>query len=200
MVRKSHIAAIRQIFKLKRAELDRYFQEVWLPTFATKYFQGEGIAEARQWVAKCPTLSAAELLAAEKQANRKINCDAEFIEFLLRSAPILQQELEQNRLLIVAPLNDLESALVQRIEDKYTEVAAVNNSITTFLTSAAEVVAARDRYLAKVGVTDEKVDNVVDNISTLVDDYLSKAKGVEEAAGEAKNFVDKAKALTGSLK
>jgi uncharacterized phage infection (PIP) family protein YhgE len=103
-------------------------------------------------------------------------------------------------MVILAPLDELEQALVQRIEEKYTEVAALNNSITTFLTSAADVIAARDRYLAKAGVTDENLDEVVSRVSTLVDDYLNKASSVEASAGEAKAFVDQARELTGTLK
>jgi hypothetical protein len=200
VVRRSHVAAVRQIFRLERDEVNRYFMEVWLPSFASKYFQSPEIAEARQWTLQCPTLKADELLAAERNAGRRIHCEAELLQLITRSAPALQQALEQNRRVILAPLDELEQALIQRIEEKYAEVAAINNSLTTFLTSAADVVKARDRYLAKVGVADEKIDQIVGRVSTLVDDYLEKARGVEASAGEARAFADKAKELTGTLK
>jgi hypothetical protein len=199
-VRKSHVSAIQQVFALKRDEVNRFYSETWLPVFADAYFKSDAIKEARDWVTSCPSLTAAEHKEAEAQAKRKINCRDEMLQFVVRSGPVLQKEMEQQKAAIIAPLDELERALLGTLEAKYAEVKAINTSITAFLFSAAEVTATRDRYLKKAGVTDAKIDEAVTRVDGIVSEFLSAAKKVEERAEPAKTYRDKLNTLLQDLK
>lgn len=198
-IRDSHVNAIRQVFALKRDEVNRYYREVWLPAFAQNFFASDGIRPAREWVTHCPAMSSAERVEQEAKANRRINCDEEMLQFVVRSGPALQAELERQRASIIAPLDELERTLLVKIDDKYTEARAINTAITAFLTSASEVTQTRDKYLKKVGITDEKIDDAVNKVDELVSNFLIKAKGLEEKAEATKEFLERAKALTDEI-
>ncbi len=165
----ANITLLQRYFDLKRHEIDRFITEVWVPRFARNIFSRADVAaEWRRIVAS--------------------GSDADRLEFLVNAGPALQQEINKKRIELVAPLDDLERRVRQNIESEYDQAAAINNTLTSFLTSAADVAENRNRYLEAVGVTEDKVSAVIDGVDSAVASLLTNA-------GEATSYLNKLEQL-----
>ena len=100
--------------------------------------------------------------------------------------------INQKRLELIQPLDDLERRIEKEIRAEYSQARALNNSITSFLLSASEVAENRNRYLEMAGVTDDKVGNLIDKTDDAVSDLL---KGAKDAQGKIDSAVKYLKEL-----
>ena len=114
-------------------------------------------------------------VAAEWQRIVASGSDADRLKFLVDAGPALQGQINQKRIELVAPLDELERRIRRSIESEYNEAAAINNTLTSFLVSAAEVTENRNRYLEAVGVTDDNVSGLIDGVDSAVTSLIANA-------------------------
>ena len=145
----SHLALLSQYFGEKRAAVDRYIDEVWIPTFAEETLQDPLIA--RLWTQVCQS-----------------GTDRDRLEFLTRVGPKLQRRINEQRQSMIGQLDDLERLIADRLRGEYVQTRAINNTLTSFLSSAAEVEANRKRYLEMIGLHDADVEDSLTNIDASV--------------------------------
>jgi hypothetical protein len=177
----SNINLLHNYFSLKRNEVDKFIQNEWVPTFANELFSQPAIQAA--W----------DTIVSE-------NNKADRLKFLTMVGPKLQDKINQKRLELVQPLDDLEITIEQKIRDEYSLAISINNTLTSFLISAAKVDENRQRYLNMLGIKDDAINNVIDKVDDGMSDLLKGGKDVSDKVNSALVYVNKLKDLKNSLK
>lgn len=168
----SNITLLNRFFDQKRKEIDRFIEEEWVPTFAENFFANPQVSKA--W----------DTVVRENDKEQRL-------QFLVRMGPVLQKKINQKRLELIQPLDELERRIEKTIRDEYAQARSINNSITSFLLSAAKVAENRDRYLGMVGLTDQKIGPVIDKTDEVVSNLISKAKDAPDKVQKAEEYIEK---------
>ena len=164
-IRDANVTLLQRFFDLKRSEVDRFIQEVWVPRFAKNVFTNPEVE--REW----------QVIVASNDTQRRL-------EFILNAAPVLQGEINRKRADLIRPLDELERRIQQSLEAEYDEALSINNTITSFLTSASEVAGNRNRYLELFGVKDKRVVAVIDGVDRAVSGLLGDVQNLESGSSD----------------
>lgn len=176
----ANINLLHKFFGQKRKDLDRFINEEWIPVFADEVFSIPKIQ--RTW----------EKIVSDNNKHDRLM-------FLIKLGPRLQNKINQKRLELVKPLDDLERDIERKLRAEYDQARSINNTITSLLLSASKVTENRDRYLDLIGVTDEKLSKTIDKIDTTVEDLLGKTKDLPEKIEKGKQFIERLKKIRLSL-
>ncbi len=179
-IEQSHLMLLGRFFDRKKEDVDTFIQDRWVPEFAKQFFSEPAIASV--WD---------QIVASGSKEDR--------LQFILRTSPTLQQKINNKRLQLIKPLEDLEQQIATRISADYSQAKSINNSITSLLLSAADVVENRDRYLAMVGVNSDEVTQIIDSTDSIVGDLLDSANNIEDKVAAAEKYKRKLKELKASL-
>jgi hypothetical protein len=179
-IEQSHLMLLERFFDRKKEDVDTFIQERWVPEFAKQFFSEPAIASV--WD---------QIVASGSKEDR--------LQFILRTSPTLQQKINDKRLQLIKPLEDLEQQIASKISADYSQAKSINNSITSLLLSAAEVVENRDRYLAMVGVSSDEVTQIIDSTDSIVGDLLDSANNIEDKVAAAEKYKRTLKELKASI-
>jgi hypothetical protein len=116
-------------------------------------------------------------------------------EFFKRTGIKIQEKINSKRLELIQPLDDLERLLEQNIRREYNQTRSINNSITSFLLSASKVDENSKRYLNLIGITDEKINKVINTASDIVDNLVTKEKEIEDKIEKGEWYLNELKNL-----
>ncbi len=174
----ANVTLLNRYFDQKRVEVDRFIQDVWLPEFANEFFKKPSIANA--W----------NTIVTENDKQQRL-------KFLMKTGPKLQKALNLKRTELIQPLDELERHISRNIKAEYDQARSINNSITSFLLSAAKVNENRDRYMEMVGVTDDKLSTIIESTDSAVSSLLDAG---HKADNSADKFVKKIKDIKESIK
>ena len=177
----ANVTLLNRYFDQKRVEVDRFIQEVWLPQFANEFFQKPFIANA--W----------NTIVSENNKQQRL-------KFLMRTGPNLQEAVNKKRIELIQPLDELERRIARNIKAEYEQARSINNSITSFLVSVAEVTENRDRYLEMAGVADDKLSTLIDKTDSAVAGLLAAGHKADDKVDSANKFVIKIKDIKESIK
>lgn len=177
----ANVTLLNRYFDQKRLEVDRFIQDVWLPEFANEFFQKPFMVNA--W----------DTIVSEDDKQQRFM-------FLMKTGPKLQEVLNQKRIELIQPLDELERHITRSIKAEYEQARAINNSITSFLLSASELAENRDRYLEMIGVTDNKLSTIIDKTDSAVSSLLEDGNKANEKINSADKFVNKIKDIKESIK
>ena len=133
-LRAAHLAAVRGYVDGKRAEVDRFIQEEWLPAYAKNVMQEPAIQRIVE--------------SATTPADR--------IELLTGLSQRIQKRVDQRRVEMMRPLDELERELVRRTQAAYDELTAGNAALTALLDAHAETSSKQEEVLKTLNV-DEKL-------------------------------------------
>jgi hypothetical protein len=122
------------------------------------------------------------------------------LQFLMKTGPKLQEAVNQKRIELIQPLEELERHIARNIKAEYEQARGINNSITSFLLSAAQVTENRDRYSDMVGVTDDKLSTLIDKTDSAVSGLLAAGNKADDKANSGKKFVTKIQDIKESIK
>ena len=156
----ANLTLLNRYFDLKRAEVDRFIEETWVPEYAMEVFKHPTIAKG--W----------DTIVQE-------NDPSERLKFIVWLGPKIQSKINSKRLEIISPIDSIEQQIEDQLRSAYAEVRAINNTLTAFLLSASRVAENRNRYLDMVGVTDEQIGDVIYEIDNVVADLLAVGKDAE---------------------
>lgn len=168
-IESSHITLLNQFFNTKRQAVDEFIEEEWMPTFTENFFSNPKIKTA--W----------DTVVRENDKQERLN-------FLLFTGPKLQKALYQKKKELIEPLNELEKMIAKTIRAEYAQANAINNSVTSLLYFAAKIDDNRERYLAMLGVSDQKVSNALTKTDEVVAEYLQKSNTVSEKSEKIKSI------------
>ncbi|ACJ31130.1 hypothetical protein swp_4487 [Shewanella piezotolerans WP3] len=176
----ANITLLNRYFDQKRIEVDRFIQDVWLPEFANEFFQKPFISDA--W----------NTVVTENDKQQRLT-------FLLKTGPKLQEMINDKRIELIQPLDELERRIERNIKAEYGQARGINNSITSFLLSASKVSENRDRYLEMMGVSNDKLTTLIDRTDNAVSDLLKTGHKVDDKVNSAKKYLNKIKDIKESI-
>jgi hypothetical protein len=176
----SHIKLLNAFFEHKRKEIDRFVEDEWVPVFAENIFADPQMAE--YW----------KTIVSE-------NNDQDRLKFIVSTGRRLQEQINAKRMEFIKPLDDLERRIESRIRSEYNQVRAMNTSLTGLLISASKVTETRNRYLEMLGVTDQKISNMIDRTDLVVSNLLSRKTDAQEKAAGAKEYLEQIMSLGRSI-
>ncbi len=179
-IEKSHIKLVNKFFDQKREEVDEFIEEEWVPVFAENIFTDEKISKI--W----------DVIVEEENKQDRLT-------FLIKVGPQLQTKINEKRLELIKPLDLLERRIERELRMEYSQMRALNYSITNLLLSASDVVENRNRYLEMIGVTDDKIGKVIDETDELVSKLLNTSKDAPNKVDKAKVFITKVESLRDSI-
>lgn len=165
----SHLNLVRAYFNNERKQVKKFIDETWLPAYANNFFENENIQEVWDSV-----------VVSNDKSDR--------LEFIVRTVPVLQQGVNNKYHELIDPLDRLEMEVLTSIQQKYSNVKSINNTITSFLYSASEVEENRQRYLDMLGETDQKINGAIDDVEVLTTELTEK---VTDADGNVEGYEDK---------
>ena len=168
----SHLSLLHSFFEEKKKEVDEFIMEEWIPAFAGEVFQNQQISEA--WN---------EIVQSGDEADR--------LRFIVMLGPRLQKKINAKRVELIQPLETLEKEIEREIRKQYDLSRSINNTLTSFLHSAAKVDENRKRYLEMLGVTEEHISNAIDETDQVVSKLLSRAKEAEEKEQKVNEYLHK---------
>lgn len=175
-IENANINLLHRFFDLKRKEVDRFIEKEWTPAFAENLFSEPAVSSA--W----------NTIVTENDASQRM-------KFILRVAPKLQEKINSKRLELIRPLDELERGLEQKIRNEYTQARSINNTITSFLSSASEVAENRQHYLDMIGINDADIGKVIDGVGDTVSDLLSTGESTLDNVSKGKQYLEKLKEL-----
>ncbi|MEO8020374.1 hypothetical protein [Polaromonas sp.] len=180
-IESSHNRLLEQFFAEKRRRVDEFVQEVWVPTFAAEFFGDQQVDAV--WK---------QVVASNDPKDR--------LRFVVMVGAKLQSKINEKRIELIEPLEDLERTVKAKLKVDYDQARAINNTLTSFLQSASKVEANRKRYLEMLGITDKQVEAFIDETDEAVSDLVVKAKGAQDKANSGKAFVEKVKSIAAKIK
>jgi hypothetical protein len=157
----AHMVLVDKYFDEKRNRIDEFVEKEWVPEFAVQFFANQQISN--MWN---------QIVSSGNTADR--------LQFIITLGPKLQTKINAKRLELIKPLDDAEQLIKQQLRDNYDHARAINNSVTSFLVSAVKVKENQNRYLEMVGVKEEKVAEVIDQIDSAVEELHGKCEQVVE--------------------
>ena len=177
----AHVRAVEKFFAERRSRVDEFIQETWVPTFAKEFFEDKDIDD--MW----------KQVVASKDPNDRL-------QFIVIIGPRLQKKINEKRLELMKPLEELEREVKSKLKIEYDQARSINNALTAFLQSASKVEDNRKRYLEMVGIADMQVDKFIDETDEAVSQLVSKAKSASSAVDKGKDYLNKIKAITQKVK
>tara|TARA_Y100001963_G_scaffold156425_1_gene249967 strand:+ start:284 stop:940 length:657 start_codon:yes stop_codon:yes gene_type:complete len=176
----SNITLLERFFDQKREEVDRFIKDEWVPEFANQFFSNETISRA--W----------DTIVREDDREQRLL-------FLVKIGPKLQERINDKRLELIRPLDELERRIEREVRSEYDQARAINNTITSFLMSSSKVTESRVRYLEMVGISDDKIGDLISETDSAVSNLLGKANDARDKVGRAEEFLDKVREIKESI-
>lgn len=177
----AHLRLLDVYFAEKKAKVDRFVEEVWVPVFAREFFDDPQIDGVWRQVVQSPD-------------------PQDRVKFITLAGSRLQAKINRKRLELIQPLEALEDEIRRRLKSDYDDSRAINHTLTAFLLSAAKVDENRRRYLDLVGITDAAVDAFVSETDQAVAKLASGAHSVEEHMRSGEEYLRRVRQLVERLK
>ena len=165
----AHRTLLVDFFADKKNRVDEFIQREWIPEFARELFKDDRISKAWDEVAQ-----------STNPADR--------VRFITILGPRIQQQINEKRVELIRPLEELEATVAARLKAEYDSMRAVNNTLTSFLQSASRLEANRKRYLELARVRESEFDEVLFDAGRAVSELTTGAKSVDAKLKDAAEF------------
>ncbi|MFW5652858.1 MAG: hypothetical protein ACOC0P_02330 [Planctomycetota bacterium] len=159
---RTHVAMLHELMDERRTRIDTFMEEEWIPTFAENLLEEEAI------------------MRLFRIASDDAMTDADRVRAMNLIGTRVQAAINEQRAAMMEPLDRLERSLERRLRDEYLFARYINDQVTTYLVSAADVAAIRDRYADAAGVDESAVRNAIDETNLVLDDLNAQAGTIEE--------------------
>jgi hypothetical protein len=175
-VEASHRRLLADFFNEKRRRVDEFIQEEWIPLFAKELFSDSTIADT--WD---------EVVRSQEMGDR--------VKFILIAGPKLQKKINEKRLELIQPLDELERTIALRLKNEYDQMRAINNTLTSFLVSASKVEETRRRYLELVGISEQTIDDFINETNQAITELAGVGKTAKDIVKDTEAFKSKIDAI-----
>lgn len=170
---KSHLSLLHAYFDQKRAIVDEFINNVWVPEFTNTFFSNPDIQSA--W----------NHIVTSKDTKERM-------DFFVFIGPQLQSVIDEKRQELVKPLNDLEQELESAIREEFNLARSANNTITSFLTTASKIDENRQRYMKMLNISEDKISSVIDETDQVLNNLVSKSEKALSKEAELKKYEEQA--------
>ena len=174
-IEESHLRLLDAYFGEKRAAVDRYIDQVWIPKLSAELMQEPTVST--MWSQVCQE-----------------GTDRDRVEFLRRLGPKLQRSINVQRLSMIEPLDELQRTVANHLHGEYAQAQSINGTLTSFLASASDVSDNQKRLMEMLGVHDERVDAVITDVDSIVVVLAEGVDKVEASVQKADHFKQQVRA------
>ncbi|HEX2494880.1 MAG TPA: hypothetical protein VHK24_14000, partial [Steroidobacter sp.] len=177
----AHRRLVTEYFSEKRRQIDEFVQEEWVPVFAAEFFSDHDVENV--WD---------QVVASNNPSDR--------LKFILIAGPKLQATINSKRTELIRPIDQLETAVQQKLADEYNGMRAINGTLTAFLQSASEVDTNRKRYLDMLGVSDKTLTSYIDEVDTALSALVDKTDDASTKVKESESFIKRLEEIAKKLR
>lgn len=172
----ANITLLNNFFDQKRSEIDSFINNEWAPEFTEEVFLNPTISSIWQTIVN-----------EDNEADRK--------EFFLRVGLRMQQKINEKRLELIQPVDELENRIERQLRSEYSQMRSINNSITSFLVSASEVGENRNQYMQMIGVSRDRINQILNETDNAVDNLLRGASDAQDKVERGEEFIENIKSI-----
>ena len=179
-LQRSHRKAIDLLHDRDIERINRYIEQVVIPTYAKTVIDSVG-----------PRLSQDLSKAIGPNATQ---ADKDRIYEEMRKTVLgISSRVEKQRQELTAPIEEARKARLQELDMAYAQMQQANSVLTAHLASVVKVNTVQDELLAKAGLKDfrQKVGDSALGLDKQVEEALSTAKDVEDAVSKLKAIFEK---------
>ncbi|MER2512124.1 MAG: hypothetical protein ABTQ25_06855 [Nitrosomonas ureae] len=177
----AHVRLLQEFFRDKRLRVDDFVQDVWVPIFAQEFFSD-------------PKVDATWKQVVQSQDAK------DRLTFITLAGPKLQVKINQKRVELIQPLDELEAVIRSKLKSEYDQARAINNSLTAFLQSASKVEENRKRYLDMIGAASTDIDKFVNQTDQAVSELVVASRSIEDRVQDAEKYREKIKMILDKLR
>ena len=168
--RKSHLNLLDGYTTIRKAEVDRFMTEDFIPSFTARFVAESGV------------------LANIESAATNERKGAEILEFSEAAFPIINEK----RTLLMGAVDQIDQQIRSEIEAHYLDMLNVNQALTAHLASAAEVVQTRLQLQHQLGFDISEVRSL-DRANELMNKMLDLSIKAEDLPQVINDFNEKLK-------
>ena len=179
-LQRSHRKAIDLLHDQDIERINRYIEQVVIPTYAKTVIDSVG-----------PRLSQDLSKAIGPNATQ---ADKDRIDEEMRKTVLgISSRVEKQRQELTDPIEAARKARLQELDMAYAQMQQANSVLTAHLASVVKVNTVQDELLAKAGLKDfrQKVGDSALGLDRQVEEALSTAKDVEDAVSKLKAIFEK---------
>ena len=176
----SHMELLHRFFSQKRAQVDDYITERWIPSFAQNLFGDPA-------------------LAGQLKDLTESGSPGDMLNAFVFMGTALQTDINNKRTEMILPLDELENLLEQKISNEYNVTRSINNTLTSFLYSASKVDENRVRFMEMFGISQDKINEVIDKTDHIVDELVKAGGKAAELGEKGTEYLDKLNELKNNI-
>ena len=165
----SNIKLLSTYFQLRRDNIDKFIEEEWTTIFAENFFNNNKIDVVWQ-----------KIVASGNTKER--------LKFITIVGPKLQKDINNKRLALIKPLDELERKILIKLKNEFNQARAINNSITSFLLSASKVAENRDRYLEKINISNEDIGEAIEKTDEFLNEVFKVNSKLTKTADKINDY------------
>ena len=173
--RASHLRLLRLYLDEKRAAVDRFVNEEWVPRFSKELFDAPAVA------------------AAWEQVVRSTD-PAERVRFIAGLGPRLQTRINAKRQELIAPLDEAERDISRKLNDHYDQMVAVNATLTGLLEAGSKATETQQRILKTLDPNNQ-LPRYVDQVDEITTVILDKTRTAEQQRQKLEELLRKLKEM-----
>lgn len=170
----ANITLLHRFFDQKRAEIDRFIETEWLPEFSENFFNKENTRKI--WD---------QVVASNDKQDR--------VKFILLAGPEIQKQINIKRSELIGEIDALEREVKRKIAAEYDQVRAINNVLTSFLTSASDVAENRSRYMGMIDIKETNIDKLINDTDRIINNLMDNT--TDDKVAKANKFIEKMQKL-----
>ena len=169
----SHLALLNEYFKIKRARIDDFVTQTWIPQFAKNTFKKPKVN--KQW----------NKIVSSNNKNQRLL-------FITGLGTLLQKKINAKRIELMAPINELEELLVAQLDEHYDNMLTANSTLTVYLKSSSSIKELQNKALKKLKLDGkltshfDKADKIVEHIVSGKDSYLKNKDKIDKVLNKLK--------------
>jgi hypothetical protein len=176
----SHLELLHRFFDQKRAQVDNYIRERWIPEFAQNLFGDPA-------------------LAGQLKDLTETGSPEDMLNAFVFMGTSLQTDINNKRTEMILPLDELENLLEQKIRNEYNVTRSINNTLTSFLYSASKVDENRIRFMEMFGISQDKINEVIDETDHIVEELVKAGGKAAELGEKGTEYLDKLNELKNNI-
>lgn len=179
-LQRSHRKAIDLLHDHEIERINRYIEQVVIPTYAKIVTDSVGLRLSQD------LSNAVGPNAAQADKDR-------IYEEMRKTVLGISSRVEKQRQELTAPIETARKARLQELDMAYAQLQQANSVLTAHLASIVKVNTVQDELLAKVGLKDfrQKVGDSALELDKQIEEALSTAKDVEDAVSKLRAIFEK---------
>ncbi len=160
---------IRSYFSLKKSLLEEYLYKEYLPYVANDFFTDLDMEKV--WI---------KIVESGDKEER--------MEYILYLEPKIQKLINDKRLELFKPLEELENSLIKQMDDEYNNIYLINDSLTSYLKVSYKSELTKQSLLERVGISQDKMSDIIKKVDEVSSDFVNSSESIPE---KIENFREK---------